>query len=475
MTKSALEALVNVLLAPSQPITANGQHKPSMQHVIDELYDAQSRADVLQGVADALSLATGDKILIIRSGGAKLVPTTLFIAGTFITFTTAGSTTAYTGTPSPALTAYANTQKFQIKANATSTGAVTMNVSGLGAKKVFISPTVQADAGDLVQNQTYFMVYDSALDTGAGGFLITGGAAVNHFKGVYADETALETAYPTAAPGDYALVDVGSSEAELYIWDDTDTDWVASGVTTVVPPWDDATPGIVERSLTAEAQNIVTRTVAGSSDASNSDARTPSEKGLVEMLLSFLQAALTWAAKQTFTTAPRFSSTTATTFLGVDSNKDLVSHAEASQAEMITGTAQDRVATPKSVEDKGSVKLRDISNSATGTNNIDCQNQDTVHVVFTTALTGANEITVSNAGNLQVLNVVVPITGASIPITVPSTTRMDRAFETTVWNQSSKILTVAAVGTADLFELSFKRSKSDGSVFILRYGGPARA
>jgi hypothetical protein len=70
MTKAALEALVNALLAPNQPITANGQHKPSMQKVIDELYDAQSRGVVLNGLTEVLSLLDNDKVMIFRSGGA---------------------------------------------------------------------------------------------------------------------------------------------------------------------------------------------------------------------------------------------------------------------------------------------------------------------------------------------------------------------------------------------------------------------
>lgn len=195
-------------------------------------------------------------------------------------------------------------------------------------------------------------------------------------------------------------------------------------------------------------------------------------------ITAFLAAAHTWALQQIFTVAPRFSSVTASEFLTVDSNKDLASVAAATQAEMITGTDNTKVATPKSVEDKGSVKLRQVSNNATGTTNIDCQSQDTVHVEFTTAITGAAEFTVSNASNLQSLNVTFPVTGSNIAITVPSTTRMARYHEVASgpgWNQSSKILTVSAVGTADLFEFSFKRSNVGATVFLLTYDGPARA
>jgi hypothetical protein len=78
MTKAALEALVNSLLAPGQPITTNGMHKPSMQAVIDELYDANSRGSVMAGVDSSVSLASGDKLFLIRSGVAKLVSIDLF-------------------------------------------------------------------------------------------------------------------------------------------------------------------------------------------------------------------------------------------------------------------------------------------------------------------------------------------------------------------------------------------------------------
>lgn len=78
MTKAALEALVNALLAPAQPITANGQHKPSMQKLMDEMYDAQSRGNVLAGVGNTVSLSSGDKVIIIRSGQAYLADKSLF-------------------------------------------------------------------------------------------------------------------------------------------------------------------------------------------------------------------------------------------------------------------------------------------------------------------------------------------------------------------------------------------------------------
>lgn len=49
-----------------------------------------------------------------------------------------------------------------------------------------------------------------------------------HYKGTYTNLAALETAHPTASPGDYADVDAGVADPVLrYIWDDSDTEWVA--------------------------------------------------------------------------------------------------------------------------------------------------------------------------------------------------------------------------------------------------------
>lgn len=92
----------------------------------------------------------------------------------FPQFTTATSTTAYTGTTAPAITGYATGQKFQVKAHATSTGLSTLALNGLAAKKVFINPTTQATTGNLLINQVYILVYDAALDAGTGGFLMVG-------------------------------------------------------------------------------------------------------------------------------------------------------------------------------------------------------------------------------------------------------------------------------------------------------------
>ncbi|HTF19350.1 MAG TPA: hypothetical protein VK658_14820 [Chryseolinea sp.] len=121
-----------------------------------------------------------------------------------------------------------------------------------------------------------------------------------------------------------------------------------------VAPWDPTTAGTVERSLTAEAQNITARVALGSSDSSNSDARTPSEKGLVEMLLAFISGPWTWASLQIFTTGIRLINTTGSQVLETDASKNVVSAAKgsaynkdfASSAEVIAGTVNNKPAAP---------------------------------------------------------------------------------------------------------------------------------
>lgn len=50
-----------------------------------------------------------------------------------------------------------------------------------------------------------------------------------HYVGRYASLAALQTAHPTGLDGQYATVDTGGADAENYIWDSTDSDWVTGG------------------------------------------------------------------------------------------------------------------------------------------------------------------------------------------------------------------------------------------------------
>lgn len=83
-TKAQLEALKNSQLASNQPITA-AIHRAFAQNLIDELYDAQSRGNLLAGVQEIGTTAAGDDVLVIRAGQAYLIPASLF-GGSGISF-----------------------------------------------------------------------------------------------------------------------------------------------------------------------------------------------------------------------------------------------------------------------------------------------------------------------------------------------------------------------------------------------------
>lgn len=117
MTKAALEALKNAALASAQPITAV-IHKNYDQQVINELYDAASRGAVLSGVDVVLSLMTGDKVFIIRSGVAKLIDKSVFVGTTpFILWNFATSGAAPGDYPSDLTKVYVSTDNSVVPEN----------------------------------------------------------------------------------------------------------------------------------------------------------------------------------------------------------------------------------------------------------------------------------------------------------------------------------------------------------------------
>lgn len=76
---------------------------------------------------------------------------TAFQNQTYTAFTTGGTAPNYTLTVTPAITAYAAGQRFRVKIHATNSAAAsTLNVSGLGAKSVFIRQITSASASSLV-------------------------------------------------------------------------------------------------------------------------------------------------------------------------------------------------------------------------------------------------------------------------------------------------------------------------------------
>jgi hypothetical protein len=100
-----------------------------------------------------------------------------------------GSADAYVIALAPVVTAYAAGQEFNFKAGATSTGASTLNVNGLGVKNIKKKNDQAIAAGDIEANAIIKVVYDgtsfqmiSQLGTSAGSmtsFTLTGDSGSN--------------------------------------------------------------------------------------------------------------------------------------------------------------------------------------------------------------------------------------------------------------------------------------------------------
>ncbi len=111
--------------------------------------------------------------------------------------------------PSPV---YLNRNLFSFAAAATSTGAITLNVNGLGALPLYrVNGTTQATTGDLIINVTYLVAYNAALNAGNGGFQIispgsiaTSGALLpaNNLSDVANAATSFDNIAPTTTRGD---------------------------------------------------------------------------------------------------------------------------------------------------------------------------------------------------------------------------------------------------------------------------------
>jgi hypothetical protein len=89
-------------------------------------------------------------------------------------FTQSGSSNAYTMTSGESLSAYTAGMRFLWKPNADSTGAVTLNLDSIGAKKVYLPVGTQAGSGDIDADAVYDVVYQTTLDSSNGGFKIVG-------------------------------------------------------------------------------------------------------------------------------------------------------------------------------------------------------------------------------------------------------------------------------------------------------------
>lgn len=113
---------------------------------------------------------------------------------------TATSTTAFTGTLTPAILAYSQGLTISLKLHATPTGLVTLNINGIGAKKWYKDPSTQIGVGDVSIGNSYIVIYDDALDGGVGGFITTMNVATTVVYGTVqldTDANVIANANPT--------------------------------------------------------------------------------------------------------------------------------------------------------------------------------------------------------------------------------------------------------------------------------------
>lgn len=139
------------------------------------VYDWSTTA-ASNGSADAsINFAEGQAPSTVNdSARALMARVKYFIDGIAGNVTSGGSSNAYTLTSGESLSAYADGMVFGWQPNADSTGAVTLNVDAIGAKKVYMPDGTQAGNGDLDADSVYSVAYDSSLDTSSGGFKIMG-------------------------------------------------------------------------------------------------------------------------------------------------------------------------------------------------------------------------------------------------------------------------------------------------------------
>jgi len=150
------------------------------------------------------------------------------------TLTTTGSSNAYLLTPNRTVSAYAAGDAYMIKASFTNTGAVTINVSSLGAKSI-VKPSGDAlAAGELTSGGIYAIIYDGTNFQMAGAddpenltltsLTVTGATALNGNTTI--GDAATDTVTITAdvasdlipsADGTHDLGAVGSEWQDLFI------------------------------------------------------------------------------------------------------------------------------------------------------------------------------------------------------------------------------------------------------------------
>ena len=102
----------------------------------------------------------------ISAGFGALTPIPCSVSGT-------NAITMITALNTPSVPSYANYAVFSGVAAATNTGGTTVAVNSLSALTVYkdtVAGPVALSGGEIVAGNVLYLIYDSALNTGAGGF-----------------------------------------------------------------------------------------------------------------------------------------------------------------------------------------------------------------------------------------------------------------------------------------------------------------
>jgi hypothetical protein len=183
--------------------------------------DGQSTptANIGMGAFKITNLAAGT----VASDAARLDQ----VQGGAATFITVAGTDTLTGTTTPALAAYATGNQFSFVVANTNTGAVTINVDGLGAKAITRTGTTALVAADMVAGQAVEIIYDGTR------FQLVNGNSFTNLK----------------VSGTLGVTGVATFTAQP----------IVSSLTASLPVFTDASKGLVSNTMTGTG-NVVMST-----------------------------------------------------------------------------------------------------------------------------------------------------------------------------------------------------------------------
>ena len=181
--------------------------------------DGQSTptANIGMGAFKITNLAAGT----VASDAARLDQ----VQGGAATFISVTGTDTLTGTVVPALSAYATGNQFSFLVANTNTGAVTINVDGIGAKAITRTGTTPLVAGDMVAGQAVEIIYDGTR------FQLVNGNSFTNLK----------------VSGTLAVTGIATFTAQP----------IVSSLTASLPVFTDASKGLVSNTMTGTGSVVM--------------------------------------------------------------------------------------------------------------------------------------------------------------------------------------------------------------------------